>query len=223
MSTWFELLRIFAAIVMVSLLVRLSKAPSRPPQKRDWVKLFRFLSIVALCMGFVVLFFADNIWGYYCFKAICKKEGGLRVYEKLEREVGWLAKDYGYARSAAVLKGVGFVRYKDSNDDHLYDIRYRGGHPGDDSSFDRQRADLLRPVVYGWKAVNERILGELRLSRTGYEIINLRTNQLAVRIYQFSYSKFNRKRTILAAPSGEACSSYEIQAPENEVQLFKHR
>ena len=86
---------------------------------------------------FILLFFAPNIYGYFRFKSYCSSEGGLRVYEQLEKNVGWLAKDEYDARAVSQLKDIGFVRYIDKNDGNEYDLRYTGNNPQRDSSFEK--------------------------------------------------------------------------------------
>ncbi|WP_028449197.1 hypothetical protein [Chitinibacter tainanensis] len=180
------------------------------------------LIIFTVVTGLIVLLFYDNIRGYYRFKAICEKEGGLRVYQKLEPGVGWMADSEYYARSAALLKNVGFARYTNPTTHISYDIRYLKGNPGNDASFDKRPADLALPVLYAWERVSVQIQGELRLKRFGYEITDLQKQQLVARIYEFSYSQFNQDKTLLAAPSLRFCASDDIWASENEAKLFKN-
>lgn len=180
------------------------------------------LIIFAIVTGLILLLFNDNIRGYYRFKAICEKEGGLRVYQKLQPGVGWMADSEYEARSAALLKNVGFVRYTNPTTHILYDIRYLKGNPGNDASFDKRPADLAMPVLYAWERVSDQIQGELRLKRFGYEITDLQKKQLAVRIYEFSYSQFNQDKTFLAAPSLRLCASDDIWASKYEAKLFKN-
>lgn len=71
----------------------------------------KFCGIVLAIFLLVVWFFFDNIKGYYTFKEYCEKEGGLTVYEPLEMNVGWLAKDETDARFTTSLDNVGYVRY----------------------------------------------------------------------------------------------------------------
>ncbi|WP_028450738.1 hypothetical protein [Chitinibacter tainanensis] len=191
----------------------------------------KFIIILAMVVGLILIIFNENIRGYYRFKAICEKESGLRVYQKLEQGVGWLADSYSNARYVATIQGVGFVRYV-GQDGITYDLRYLKGHPGDDTSFDKKAADLTKPVLYSFKFVLEDIQGELRLARAGFEIRDVRslkhddsmkisTAKLVARIYRFDYSRFDQDKTILAAPSRITCSSYHIETPENRAQLFK--
>ena len=52
--------------------------------------LIKFTIWVTAFVVLVGLYFASNIYGYYRFKSICAKEGGLKVYQPLQKGVGWL-------------------------------------------------------------------------------------------------------------------------------------
>src|SRR5437868_10592772 len=81
----------------------------------------KFLIFISIIFLSIFAFFFSNIKGYYRFKQYCEAEGGLRVYEPLERNVGWAAKDKEHAAFTSVLDSVGFVRYieNDKELDHF--------------------------------------------------------------------------------------------------------
>ncbi|ODS25066.1 hypothetical protein AB835_00745 [Candidatus Endobugula sertula] len=165
-------------------------------------KLLIILSCITL---FLLLFFADNIYGYYRFKQFCKNEGGLRVYGKLEKNVGWMAEDKYSARSAAQLKYVDFVRYPDKRKkDTFYDMQYLGGHPGDNDSYLINQADIDKPIKYKWKFTSGRLDDEIRLTRQMDEVFDIDGN-LLISYKKYSYSIFDIGRTLLHSPSGIGC------------------
>mgnify|MGYP000878039264 CR=1 FL=1 len=153
----------------------------------------------------ILLFFSSNIYGYFRFKHYCSAEGGLRVYEKLERNVGWLAKDKYEARTAALLDGVGFVRYTDKNDGKSYDIKYIGGDPQDDGSFEKYNMDGSKSIRYVWKSINQPVANELRLRRYGEEILDVKDNRVLAQYYMLGYEKLNRSNTLLDMPTEIYC------------------
>lgn len=165
---------------------------------------FKFIVIVSIIPLLIGLYFFDNIKGYYRFKQYCAKEGGLRVYQPLEKSVGWWADDYDSAHMAAQLKYVAFVRYRDKKDGKEYDLTYMGGDPQRDSSFNKNSADQSKEIVYFWKNINKKISGESRLMRYGEEILNT-NNKILVSYYMLGYEKFNRSHTLLDAPSEVYC------------------
>lgn len=153
----------------------------------------------------VLLFFAPNIYGYFRFKSYCASEGGLRVYEPLEKNVGWLADDYDAAHMAAQLQYVEFVRYTDKKDNKTYDLRYIGNNPQRDSSFEKLPADESKKVIYRWVNVSEFVEGELRLKRFGEKILDLNDLKVLTTYYMFSYSNLDINNTIFGAPSRSYC------------------
>lgn len=169
------------------------KLPSKP--------MIALISIPVL----ILLFFSSNIYGYFRFKHYCSAEGGLRVYEKLERNVGWLAKDKGDAKVAAQLAGIGFVRYRDKNDGKHYDLRYLRGDPQRDSSYEILLSDKLKPVIYQWRNFTESVSNEIRLNRFGESVLGAEDGKLLAYYNGFSYSAFNINHTIFGSPSNQYC------------------
>lgn len=152
----------------------------------------------------VLVYFAPNIHGYYRFQQICEEEGGLRIYGKIRKGEGWLADEHGRYDPAS-FEGVSFVRKPDSHG-RVVDYRFKGGRPGDERSYEATPANPSIAVAYQIKTVvGQLVPGELRLERSGYEVSDVSTGQVMVRWYQFRYSRFDRDRTLLAAPSGVYC------------------
>lgn len=145
---------------------------------------------IALTLAATTALFFDNIKGYYRFKQYCAKEGGLRVYEPLEKNVGWSADDKYDARVPALLNGVDFVRYTDRKDGATYDLRYLGGNPQDDESFKVTPSNNSVPIIYVWKELHFDVKNEWRLHESGYKVANLDDNKISVRYLMFSYIYF---------------------------------
>jgi hypothetical protein len=153
----------------------------------------------------IASYFSSNIHGYFRFQHYCSSEGGLRVFEPLEKNVGWWAKDYNDAHVAAQLKYVAFARYKDEKDGVTYDLRYLGGDPQYDKAFEKIPADESKPLIYKWRYVAEDVPNELRLGRSGYEVLDFKNERILARFHMFGYSAFDPSNTILGAPSGIGC------------------
>lgn len=170
-----------------------------------------FIKTMIWPIGFLLLlslYFADNIKGYYRFKELCAKEAGLKVYQPLERDVGWFeaSGNLGSVVYMTAYPAVAFVRYQNAKDGQWYDIyrakRLKVGDPG----YTQQPADLSKPVVYQSRVINIHDLpNEVRIGSQIMEFIDLRTNQRVASYTILGYSKFNPENTLLAAPSGEGC------------------
>lgn len=178
---------------------------------------FKVIAIISILPLLIALYFFDNIKGYYRFKQYCEKEGGLKVFEPIKKGVGLLAKNKEEAHSAALLENVGFVRYKDE-DGSFYDIKYMGGHPQLDSSYDKKPSDSSLVVNYEWKVINMKFMHELRLGKKGFEIFDITKRIASAKYNIFNYSQFDRSRTLLDAPSRISCfenfsNDYRIKSP----------
>jgi hypothetical protein len=176
--------------------------------------------IIAAIPLLIMIYFFDNIKGQYRFMQYCKSEGGLRVYEYLEKGAGWLAKDEAYARAAALIDGVGFVRFFDKKENGYFDIRYTGGNPQREESFDKKPSDTSKKTRYLWRIDVGQLSGELRLSRTNYEVFDVSGNDLMVGYYGFAYSQFDQNKSFLGAPSGVSCFHYPARSI-NEISGWR--
>ena len=171
----------------------------------------RIFKILIWPVGFALaigLFFASNIRGYYRFKEICANEAGLHIYQPLERNVGWTVSEGRMVDTGFMVQfnEVAFVRYHDEKDGNWYDVyRAKKLKVGDDG-YARQPADLSKPVVYKYQTqLVHGMPNELRMGASYTDIFDLRIEKIVLRYSKFSYSKFDQKNTILAAPSGIGC------------------
>lgn len=181
------------------------------------IKLIVIVSTIPLLIG---MYFFDNIKGYLRFKQYCANEGGLHIYEPLEKNVGWWAKDKYDARVAALLKYVDFVRYFDEKDGVSYDLRYLGGSPQRDSSFEKVLSDESKRVLYKWQYINEVVPNELRLRKYGKKISNMNTNKNIVSYINFGYEKLDRDDTILDMPSEQYCIPVKIGKTDEWISVL---
>jgi len=174
------------------------------------------LGACALVVAAICAHFRDNIRGYYRFKTLCEADGGLRVLHPLKKNAGWLVRKGDYSMAAS--KYVAFVRYVDGSP---HDVHYRSGLLSDENSYVVTPANVDIPVIYELRSIEERLPNEARTSRSGYEVWEIATQTLMVRWYKIGYSTFDQNRTLLAAPSGQACYPDEqFYAPENHSKYF---
>ncbi len=167
-------------------------------------KILTWSAGVILLLG---LYFADNIKGYYRFKKLCEQEGGLRLYQPLERDVGWLSDGDSITEAASMtyLEAVAFMRYRNKEDGQWYDVYRVKRLKVSDLGYAQRPADLSKPVVYQRKWSTKEIPNEIRMGITKEEFFDLRTKKLVASYTLLGYSQFDQDKTILAAPSGIAC------------------
>ncbi len=155
--------------------------------------------MVVLLIG---IYFAENIKGQIRFMQYCWKEGGLKVYEPLERNVGWWAEDLESAKAVASRHPVAFVRYRDDEGDgEEYDVRYIGGSFRDESSYQISPANYENPVELFSKFYFVRIQNEIRLIKKNYEVYSFEKNELLAGYYVFVYSQFDLTPSKVNCPS----------------------
>ena len=170
----------------------------------------------------IALYFSSNIQGYYRFKEICARDGGVRVYQPLERNVGWTVGggrmlDTGYV---VHFSEVAFVRYRNEKDGQWYDVYRVPKLKVGDGGFAQQPADWNKPVIYEYRSWQRDLQDELRMSTVVVEAIDLRTSKANASYTTFGYSKFEPSNTLLAAPSGEACPEDFLRTDRNTGKLL---
>jgi len=172
------------------------------------------VSIVAL----TALYFSDNIKGYYKFKHLCKTEGGLAVYEKLEPNVGWESSDKYNAYIPAYFKKVKFVRFPDSNNkSQLYDMTHISGSRNIRKSYGFSESNLSENIRYRFIYNAEMINKKFLISRTINEIVDVKNKTTVFKFISFGYSMFDRNKTFLAAPSGRICHKFDREKLISEI------
>ena len=163
---------------------------------------------VVMPIGIVGIYFSDNIKGYFKFKHLCETEGGLKVYEKLERNVGWEVERKRNAYVPAYYENVAFVRFQDKS--KKIDIKYKEGPREFRKSFDFIDADLSLKTKYKYIYEDKRLDDRLLVSRTVFKVIDIESASTALEFVSFGYSMFDRNKTILAAPSATRCFKFDL-------------
>jgi hypothetical protein len=199
---------------------------------KPWIKNILYIIIIPLLMG---MFFFDNIRGYYRFKQLCAIEKNKQLINKVEPNQGWILND-GVPSSkwdafrVASLPYVKYVRYLDYKDKQLYDVRYFGDkepaknpitkNSSYEEFYDMKLAHPNEKPVYAWKEIQEKFPNELRTSRYGDQVIDLRTNNVVINLTNIGYGLFDRNHTLLDAPSGNTCEWYEYLGKESNKALI---
>ena len=180
-----------------------------------------FLGILLVITLTILWYFSENIKGYYKFKEYCEKEGGLTVYEPLEKNVGWWAKDENDARQTVGLEYVGFVRYKDG--DQIVDLTVVGSKEKLTLDFLERPADMSKSVFYQLKIESTKGEGGLSPGKLSYKIFSL-DNKKLVEFNQFFYGFFNSEKMPMNVNQNFSCfNEYDNRNPyskwESEINL----
>jgi hypothetical protein len=159
-------------------------------------KIFIWPLGIALAIG---LYFSENIRGYYRFKEICAKEGGLKVYQPLEKGVGWQipnsckeCKEKYVDGFPGALSEVKFIRLNQRDTLELVD-RYKDTTKPKNTydPYKEAVADMSDPVRYELREKRTNVWNEIRLSVDQFEVVDLRVNQVVVAYKDYSYRNFS--------------------------------
>lgn len=193
------------------------------------------IRIIGIGVLAIVIFFFDNIHGYYRFKEFCEIEKNKQIISKVEPDMGWVFNEGVPTTPPSVFNlasspHVKFVRFKDYDDKQLYDATYFGANQPAKSKFADNKAykefyeikpaDLSQKPVYAWKQLHEDFPNQPRTSRYGDQIIDLRTKKVVVNLTNIGYGLFDRNHTLLDAPSGNTCEWYEYLGKDSNKTLI---
>jgi hypothetical protein len=113
--------------------------------------------------------------------------------------------DIGATKYPLSFKEVRFVRYRNREDSRLHDVYWqKRDKPTGDDYFELP-SDESEVVIYEYRFTHEAVKGEIRLSTTREEVIDLRTSRIAASYTSFTYSQFDPENMILGAPSLVTC------------------
>lgn len=136
-------------------------------------------------------------------------EGGLTVYEPLEKNVGWWAKDKTDARFTASLDHIGFVRFLEK-DNQLYDLKPVGPRNTLNPEHEVNNANLSIELIY--KLELESYSSELahQPSRVTYQVKQLSDNKIIVKYSVFYYGFFNSEKMPMNVNQKFSCFDDEV-------------
>ena len=164
------------------------------------------MAFVVIPVVMLVIYFSDNIQGYFKFKHLCETEGGLTVYEKLEPHVGWETDQRRIAYIPAEFEEVDFVRFPDDKDKlKLLDLKYKSGSRNYRKSYEIINADISSKTKYKFFYSSKMIDDKLLVSKTILKVIDIERKFTHINFVSFGYSMFDRNKTLLGAPSGTVC------------------
>ena len=183
----------------------------------------RSKTVLSITLVMLLLFgwwIADIPIGYYQFKQMCEKEGGLRVLEPLEKDVGWEVKYESDAELPAQFDHVAFVRAAEYETGKLVDIKYLGGQQSF-AKYDKKPADLTKIVRYSVRDEVYKVYGAIRLYRQDKTIFDLRANRKVARYSQFAFQWTNPERTLLGRSDSAVCPALNKQETGWETLAFR--
>jgi len=155
----------------------------------------RIILFVGLFVAAFLLYHRDTLVGYWKFRVLCKKSGGIKIHEPMKGNSGWmLAKIHDSKEKPVTLPFFfrqGFIRYKDRNGNEFDAIEVlppppRGFFIKKYYPYIIKTADKTKIVSYMHDFVYDReIPSSVRIAKYQELIIDLRREKTVA-----SYTKF---------------------------------
>jgi hypothetical protein len=136
-------------------------------------------------------FFARDIRGYYEFHQLCEREGGLKVFEPLQRGVGWGIPE-GQADAAVLpvsFDEVAFVRFRSEKDENLYDVVRAPRIKNSDPGYAVSPADASREVMYRFDRQWADLPGDAPVEMLRFSVTNVKSEALAASYSHYSFGR----------------------------------
>lgn len=171
-----------------------------------------FIGIALILVGYFSWQW-DTYARYFEFRALCKKDSGLQMFEKILKGQVWEADGLpvaeGYARK---LKSVRFIRAPD-RDKKLVDIKYVGGLWGDDRSYSMRPADVSIAPKYKIYIGTAPETDDHRIWKSTVMVMDLQSNKVVYRWGYYLFKWFHPDNFIksLFSPGGY------LQCPKQSV------
>ncbi|TCS32442.1 hypothetical protein EDC30_1236 [Paucimonas lemoignei] len=163
---------------------------------------------VAIFLGVVAVYGLctyDAYKTYYDYRQLCVRDGGLQLFQKVERNVGWSAEDLNVAKGyQRLLKDLAFVRAPNANGE-MVDVTYKGvGVWGADASYNMPGADFSKPVRYHINVTTQQEKESSRIHKGIVTVTDLKTGKVAYQWNQYSFYWRHTDQPIrsLLVPSG---------------------
>lgn len=169
------------------------------------------LIILTIALALFGWWLADIPIGYYQFKQKCTKEGGLRVYAKVEPNTGWFGAHEVDAK--AIVQSyptVPFARFR-SDDGIWKDVKYKGGY-GSFSKYEVSPADETKKPRYRRIDTLESVEAAIRLRKEIMTVSDESSNQVVFQTTRFIFTWTNPENTLLGMSGTAECPAYNDEA-----------
>lgn len=150
---------------------------------------------------------SDVFIGYLKFKELCRVEGGLKAYEKVEAGAGWLTDNEWIARDVvASYSTVPFARFRLDNGVSR-DVVYIGGPPWKDGSYkiDSVGGEVAR---YKLERKSETVSKKYRIRKNSLILMDLESDVVILNSIRFILTLTDPKNTLFGMSDMVECQSH---------------
>jgi len=171
----------------------------------------RIVLFVGLFIAAFLLYHRDVITGYWKFRALCKKDGGVKIHEPLQGNVGWMLaepyKSQGRPAAFPFRFRQKFIRYE-GHDGNKFDV-IKVLPPLPHGVFVKNYYPYIitlenkeETILYLYKNLSEfDYLGDKRFQKYQRLIIDIKTQKIVAEHTWFSFAWTTPDRIILSPPS----------------------
>lgn len=150
---------------------------------------------------------SDVFIGYLKFKELCRLDGGLKIYGKVEIGTGWLTDNEWVARDVvASYSTVPFARFRLDNGVSR-DVVYIGGPPWKDGSYkiDSVGGEVAR---YKLERKSETVSRKYRIRKNSLTLMDLESDAVMLSSTRFILTLTNPKNTLFGMSDMVECQSH---------------
>lgn len=165
--------------------------------------------LVALAIpGLVGLYNVDALIGYQKFARLCDQEGGSKFRASVDKSVGWeaISEDPSTYQIPLKFGHASFVKFSGKNGQSLEALE-KAGTEVQAKRYDAVPADATNIPRYRLTIKQGLLPDDRRISKTRFEVLDLRLATLVASHTYFSYAWADPDRVVLGAPTSSTCHS----------------
>lgn len=146
--------------------------------------------------------------GYYKFRMICQKEGGIKSFGVVDPKLGWEVDSKEEAKEiSSQYPSVPFVRFR-SESGSFSDIRYVGGNPWWDTSYVIGGVGDDGEVGYRWERKAEKVKEGIRLRKEVSVLKDIASGRAVFVFNRFVFTVTNPGTTWTGMSDVISCPKY---------------
>jgi len=165
--------------------------------------------LIALAVPVLIgLYNVDAFIGYQKFASLCDKEGGSKFQARVDKSVGWeaISEDASTYQIPLKFGHALFVKFRGKNG-QLMEALAKASTEVQAKGYDVVPADATNIPRYRLTIKQGLLPDDSRMSKTRFEVSDLRLATLVASHTSFSYAWADPDRVVLGAPTSSTCHS----------------
>jgi len=172
--------------------------------------------LLLIFLGLFGWWISDVPIGYYQFKKVCEKDGGLHIFGQIRKNVGWYSEGPSDAMYPFSFGNVAFVRTRNSQGS-LVDIHKISGSWPQDYREEPMNEQISPTYEIRWK--NPQGAEGIRLYKYEYEVVEIKTGEVKFSTTTYVFWPFKRDSIPLGSPAAsDICP--DLRAEEISSKIY---